>query len=139
MRISDWSSDVCSSDLVARDAEELDRASQRERIGRDDAHVRLDVDEAARVERLGVDDGRVDVGEDLELARAAHVVAVAGCAVADDAVAVGGVPDLAGLERFDHAVLFGHAADRSEEHQSALQSLMRLSSAVFCLKKNTYK
>src|SRR3546814_4559980 len=114
MRISDWSSDVCSSDLalplglerghvdddpaagvgalaqahhqhVARDAEELDRASQRERIGRDDAHVRLDVDEAARVERLGVDDGRVDV--------------------------------------------------RSEEHTSELQSLMRISYAVSCLKK----
>src|SRR3546814_6369268 len=137
MRISDWSSDVCSSDLVARDAEELDRASQRERIGRDDAHVRLDVDEAARVERLGVDDGRVDVGEDLELARAAHVVAVAGCAVADDAVAVGGVPDLAGLERFDHAVLFGPAADpRSEEHTSELQSLLRNAYAVFCLTKH---
>src|SRR3546814_3461093 len=117
MRMSEWSSDVCSADS-ARDAEELDRASQRERIGRDDAHVRLDVDEAARVERLVVDDGRVDVSEDLELARAAHVVAVAGCAVADDAVAVGGVPDLAGLERFDYAVLFYHAAVPGTDHSA---------------------
>src|SRR3546814_7195619 len=30
------------------------------------------------------------------------------------------------------------AADRSEEHTSELQSLMRISYAVFCLKKKTY-
>src|SRR3546814_3144399 len=29
--------------------------------------------------------------------------------------------------------------DRSEEHTSELQSLMRISYAVFCLKKNTHK
>src|SRR3546814_2301619 len=29
----------------------------------------------------------------------------------------------------------GHAASRSEEHTSELQSLMRISYAVFCLKK----
>src|SRR3546814_6964018 len=29
--------------------------------------------------------------------------------------------------------------DRSEEHTSALQSLMRISYAVFCLKKQTHK
>src|SRR3546814_5153937 len=30
-------------------------------------------------------------------------------------------------------------AGRSEEHTSELQSLMRISYAVFCLKKNTYQ
>src|SRR3546814_8766185 len=30
-----------------------------------------------------------------------------------------------------------HGADRSEEHTSELQSLMRISYAVFCLKKKT--
>src|SRR3546814_9984992 len=30
-------------------------------------------------------------------------------------------------------------ADRSEEHTSELQSLMRISYAVFCLKKKTYR
>src|SRR3546814_7284335 len=30
-------------------------------------------------------------------------------------------------------------ANRSEEHTSELQSLMRISYAVFCLKKNNYK
>src|SRR3546814_3592322 len=32
---------------------------------------------------------------------------------------------------------FGHRARRSEEHTSELQSLMRISYAVFCLKKKT--
>src|SRR5207342_939627 len=76
-----------------------------------DADVGFDVDEAAAVEMLGIDDRRVDVGEDLEFARAAHVVAVAGGSVADDAMAVGGGLDLAGFERLDHALLFGHATD----------------------------
>src|SRR3546814_9706924 len=31
---------------------------------------------------------------------------------------------------------FGSGADRPEEHTSELQSLMRISYAVFCLKKN---
>src|SRR3546814_2091575 len=35
------------------------------------------------------------------------------------------------IPRLDHA-------DRSEEHTSELQSLMRISYAVFCLKKKTY-
>src|SRR3546814_2033047 len=54
-----------------------------------------------------------------------------------------------GLDRFAGAVLlvlcgedltareFDDAAQRSEEHTSELQSLMRISYAVFCLKKKT--
>src|SRR3546814_10549001 len=39
-------------------------------------------------------------------------------------------------ERMEHALASGNvAADRSEEHTSELQSLMRTSYAVFCLKK----
>src|SRR3546814_1107747 len=67
-------------------------------------------------------------------------------------------PFVIGLERLDHrlllteqridqqartrAIAFDHnhdavarVSDRSEEHTSALQSLMRISYAVFCLKK----
>src|SRR3546814_4287510 len=35
--------------------------------------------------------------------------------------------------------VIGNHAFRSEEHTSELQSLMRISYAVFCLKKKTYK
>src|SRR3546814_3119339 len=59
---------------------------------------------------------------------------------------VGVVPDLgvggeAVLHRFDVARFdrveeaLRHVADRSEEHTSELQSLMRISYAVFCLNK----
>src|SRR5690606_10249302 len=82
----------------------------REAVGRDDAHVAFHVHEALRVEVLRVDDRGVDVGEDLELARAAHVVAVAGRAVADDAPPVD-LLHLPRLERIDHAVLLGHVPD----------------------------
>src|SRR3546814_10826788 len=44
----------------------------------------------------------------------------------------GPVPDI--LERFARA----HPTPRSEEHTSELQSLMRLSYAVFCLKKKQH-
>src|SRR3546814_6363359 len=37
------------------------------------------------------------------------------------------------------AFLLVHVGARSEEHTSALQSLMRISYAVFCLKKQKYK
>src|SRR3546814_10727089 len=37
------------------------------------------------------------------------------------------------------ATVFGHKGKRSEEHTSELQSLMRISYAVFCLKKKKIK
>src|SRR3546814_4549907 len=40
---------------------------------------------------------------------------------------------------FDPAALKASGARRSEEHTSELQSLMRISYAVFCLKKKTQK
>src|SRR3546814_10793770 len=42
-----------------------------------------------------------------------------------------------GLQPVDHALGDGDLA-RSEEHTSELQSLMRISYAVFCLKKKTH-
>src|SRR3546814_9737052 len=83
MRISDWSSDVCSSDLVmADDGHRARRAVQR------------------------IADAAADAG---------HAV-------------IRGHPHFGrGLARAEIA--------RSEEHTSELQSLMRISYAVFCLKK----
>src|SRR3546814_3889121 len=104
MRISDWSSDVCSSDLA------LVRVLAVAQVG--------DLDEAA-------------VGLAREHAAGA-VVAERGEIVADEGVVL------------RHAVERGHGQRearscrqraRSEEHTSELQSLMRISYAVFCLKK----
>src|SRR3546814_1461316 len=89
MRISDWSSDVCSSDLQARDV----------------------------VARL-IYGFRISVVFGLVLAACSAVIGVAAGAVQGY---FGGWTDL----------LF----QRSEEHTSELQSLMRISYAVFCLTK----
>src|SRR3546814_7595722 len=52
----------------------------------------------------------------------------------DTAMAVGGA------DLFDHQMSLSSHGRRSEEHTSELQSLMRISYAVFCLKKkNTHK
>src|SRR3546814_6906007 len=45
------------------------------------------------------------------------------------------VPAARGPRGLDRARSFGGWAGRSEEHTSELQSLMRISYAVFCLKK----
>src|SRR3546814_10028883 len=54
-----------------------------------------------------------------------------------------GVPALQPLPPYDRAEELhggaGHRAERSEEHTSELQSLMRISYAVFCLKKKNQK
>src|SRR3546814_5944691 len=57
--------------------------------------------------------------------------------VVHDAVREGRSPDLAGLRVQHHEALgaAGAILARSEEHTSELQSLMRISYAVFCLKK----
>src|SRR3546814_8303744 len=108
MRISDWSSDVCSSDLrAAGDALAFARAF------------------VVIVARLG---GR-GAGAD-QLGGGGVAVGLFG----------GEAVELARLGRDDEArlddVVIGHAApQRSEEHTSDLQSLMRTSYAVFCLKK----
>src|SRR3546814_3320977 len=42
-------------------------------------------------------------------------------------------------DRVENDLVAEHVVDRSEEHTSELQSLMRISYAVFCLKKKTKK
>src|SRR3546814_1338839 len=103
MRISDWSSDVCSSDLAA------DHEGQRARVRRGDAarHWRVDRDEALGGRRF-------------------------------DVRARGGDVDRRAVE--EQNVRRGVRENvRSEEHTSELQSLMRISYAVFCLKKKKNK
>src|SRR3546814_5960131 len=90
MRISDWSSDVCSSDL---------------RGGGN----------AGFFQSQNGGDGTGGTAEILIDADAASTISLGSAGV--------------------FAIGEGGNADRSEEHTSELQSLMRISYAVFCLKK----
>src|SRR3546814_8412289 len=124
MRISDWSSDVCSSDL---------RQPRRGKGHRDAATHRARPDDGRAGDGpcgSGGEPGRLTLGEE-------------------------DVPERAGLttrrERRERVPITrdslvegkrhrafdqGHAGSRrSEEHTSELQSLMRSSYAVFCVKK----
>src|SRR3546814_8116318 len=110
MRISDWSSDVCSSDL-------LEVLAAAERLDRPEAHI-----EAAEVElRHGARDLVEARGQRRRDVGAAVGVKRAGAHAAE--------------QREAHQFPLGRHAGRSEEHTSELQSLMRISYAVFCWKK----
>src|SRR3546814_2765028 len=104
MRISDWSSDVCCSDLQEDGSGNLCLAVRKSWL--DEAGG----DPIALLRALG--GALPHLGERLAHADWSHTVD-----------AIGHVP-------------YGwRAAERSEEHTSELQSLMRISYAVFCLKK----
>src|SRR3546814_1314664 len=112
MRISDWSSDVCSSDLIALDPLVLHPNPRR-----------LPGNQHARWIFQRPVDRRV-VG----LHRPIRTLD-------------GKVPVQAGdvLLRIVGHRIGAHHDRRSEEHTSELQSLMRISYAVFCLKKKKYR
>src|SRR5208282_2606426 len=93
---------------AARNAEKLDGARERERVGRNDADGTFEIDERFLVEALRIDNRRIDVREDLELVGAAHVVAVARGAVGNDLLTAGHA-DLFGRKRIDHAGRGRHA------------------------------
>src|SRR3546814_9096137 len=99
MRISDWSSDVCSSDLLHRCA------------GVHEFALAVDVAPAFLARPLEPDQG----------------------SVADEGERVGS--RLHGVQIRSSPARRQPIIARSEEHTSELQSLMRISYAVFCLKK----
>src|SRR3546814_5777059 len=134
MRISDWSSDVCSSDLVNYDVDftDLDEdgdvafTSNGGWIGFTDKYwlSALIPDQKAPVSakfRKGADD-LYQADFSLEPALLAP-----GKTVSQTSRLFVGAKETKLLER------------RSEEHTSELQSLMRISYAVFCLKKKKHK
>src|SRR3546814_4943122 len=101
MRISDWSSDVCSSDLADTAAENIEQQADviEERAGT----MTNEVVENAMENQAEALENRAE-----------------------------GVREMGERQ--------GNAVDRrSEEHTSELQSLMRISYAVFCLKKKKQK
>src|SRR3546814_3733568 len=148
MRISDWSSDVCSSDLKALylDAAEWDAGladrpggaftpfAAPEGAGVRDAGGRpgLDYAEQRAAAQSGGSQGQIydAVGADIghELKTGGRVVLTA--------FSAGALDRLANLLH-EHAGIAGEP--RTEEHTSEIQSLMRISYAVFCLKKKNKK
>src|SRR3546814_7560915 len=133
MRISDWSSDVCSSDLALP----LDRAMYEpfaagfpfeetpDQLAAIEAVIG-DLDRPTPMDRVVC--GDVGFGKTEVAVRAAFVAANAGKQVAVL------VPTTLLAEQH-YRNFRDRFADRSEEHTSELQSLMRISYAVFCLKK----
>src|SRR3546814_4171693 len=116
MRISDWSSDVCSSDLFKR------RLRTGTIVTTDDRNWELRHSKSA----LRFSQSRA-VGIDMESA----TIAAQGYRFR---VPYGTLLCVSDKPIHGELKLPGQA-NRSEEHTSELQSLMRISYAVFCLKK----
>src|SRR3546814_5175271 len=155
MRISDWSSDVCSSDLACPRRRRNDR--RRARCGGCRRSEATDRRSMTAVRRLGVGDVAAmrdlnalyaDAFEDAEtyrhdrpgdawLERQLDKDAIILLVAEAEGRVVGGITayELPKLERACSEIyLYDLAVDeRSEEHTSELQSLMRISYAVFCL------
>src|SRR3546814_10003194 len=108
MRISDWSSDVCSSDLSRPNISAFLPKGLLSRI--------ITATELADTDEFG----RQNVG------------ALILCLVRRRTLQRLHPPHTFGYCRTMHKTFGNH---RSEEHTSELQSLMRISYAVFCLKK----
>src|SRR3546814_10311148 len=125
MRISDWSSDVCSSDLTQADEVETEQEDRRCRR----ALACFDL-------AMGKGDGRREIHAAEEMRHGRH-------GEHDRDVGGEGIGDLERDQQREAAgshpesTLVGSAGEpvRSEEHTSELQSLMRISYAVFCLEK----
>src|SRR3546814_5299728 len=114
MRISDWSSDVCSSDLKKRVTSAIGTFSTEYEI--DSESVFKSVTSYSRIRFRSLSD--------------ANRTAIPG--------QLSRMDDL--TRTFQQEVRFNFRRNwRSEEHKSELQSLMRISYAVFCLKNKKKK
>src|SRR3546814_3851276 len=116
MRISDWSSDVCSSDLD-RTAQALAPCAETEQP---DFGIRV-----AREQRRELSAHVGHRGERGHHQRHRRYRFVGDAGIGDWGLGIGNSGSL---------VFAFPNPERSEEHTSELQSLMRISYAVFCLK-----
>src|SRR3546814_3449420 len=131
MRISDGSADVCSSDLRAVELRRGHHLFEADRIAEDGERIVRRM--AARLHR--------DFGEGLILG--AITLLIVAAAAAEElrrpwrffVLALNIMGDTGEALHRGLAVVKDIAERRSEEHTSELQSLMRISYAVFCLKK----
>src|SRR3546814_9483298 len=154
MRISDWSSDVCSSDLSKSkdgDSKELRGVAKIEH-DRNEILLR----KYAAYARTVMNSEKIGISADTQSRRAFDRVIEA---LSDSSLdhlrssTWDGASDLLGYYNRlcgtvqeamtggdGEVVSAGPGSDeRSEEHTSELQSLMRISSAVFCMKKKKTK
>src|SRR3546814_4212771 len=123
MRISDWSSDMCSSDLDLAAAD-----------GAPDRHILQG--RGIDRQRVLLQHGEIGIFAGLDAAdQMIHMQRVGGA----DGNRRQGISHRQALFRPKNAAAGGLPVHRSEEHTSELQSLMRISYAVFCLKKKKYK
>src|SRR3546814_7562384 len=159
MRISDWSSDVCSSDLPGDCSQEQQqgKAEETHEASRQTAGL-FDAPQA-----VDVASGSVGTGVQVELLNQAILIQPQQLGIGTNVTPGKGVPwqlaEIAGLDASQRALgeiqllvtcstrpalvfasntqrLAGVVAHRgSEEHTSELQYIMRISYADFCLKK----
>src|SRR3546814_4226766 len=126
MRNSDWRSDVCSSDLTQHDLDAHMAVSGRHRLVQQGVDVGAPLDDAA-------DQGREELRIGVEVEALFGLTEAVALKLPQDEFGLLAVQvDL--IERLDRREP-RQPAPRSEEHTSELQSLMRISYAVFCLKK----
>src|SRR3546814_1228517 len=115
MRISDWSSDVCSSDLFDVDRHAI--LDQIERVAQRRHALVLSGIEPANSCRIHIRQQAPAIGGAVD-AQVMHQ------------------PEFAGRKlHVEFQPMRAQPDTRSEEHTSELQSLMRISYAVLCLKK----
>src|SRR3546814_3730466 len=105
MRISDWSSDVCSSDLTWPAGRKIEPVAAAQDVEPDIIHGQCPF--GPGLGNIGM--RHADTIDNINRARSEHLQGV--------------VPQ----------------QNRSEEHTSEFQSLMRISYDVFCLKKKIHK
>src|SRR3546814_4727321 len=120
MRISDWSSDVCSSDLHVDAYGSMMPLNQVASISVPEPRM-ISVQVWDRSMSKAVERAIRDSGLGLNPQSDGQLIRVP-------------LPDLS-QERRAELVKVASKYARSEEHTSELQSLMRISYAVFCLKK----
>src|SRR3546814_8684252 len=125
MRISDWSSDVCSSDLIGQALKVAENVA-----GGFDAARRGTISHA-ETQALAQDLGMT--ADDLLARRKGQAFS------AEEAYAARAILAKSGTELVNIAKRIRSLGDdpgsRSEEHTTELQSLTRTTSAVFCLQK----
>src|SRR3546814_10692328 len=121
MRISDWSSDVCSSDLGGRDV--VRRLAAK-------CDIVLENFRPGTLEKWGLD--YATLAKDNPRLVMTHISGFGQTGPLAGQAGFGSVGEAMGGIRHTTG---SPDRPRSEEHTSELQSLMRISYAVFCLKK----